>query len=66
MFKTCLLRTTRVAAASALIEHVYADARRRGASRVYWTTHESNRKAMQLYDRIAARSPYIQYRKLLA
>ena len=50
----------------ALIEHVYADARRRGASRVYWTTHESNRKAMQLYDRIAARSPYIQYRKLLA
>jgi predicted GNAT family acetyltransferase len=26
----------------ALIEHVYADARRRGASRVYWLTHESN------------------------
>lgn len=37
----------------ALIEHVYADARRRGASRVYWSTHESNQNAMQLYDRIA-------------
>ena len=50
----------------ALIEHVYADARRRGASRVYWTTHESNQNAMQLYDRIADRSPFIQYRKLFA
>jgi GNAT superfamily N-acetyltransferase len=50
----------------ALIEHVYADARRRGASRVYWTTHESNHDAMQLYDRIADRSPFIQYRKLFA
>lgn len=50
----------------ALIEHVYADARRHGASRVYWTTHESNHNAMQLYDRIADRSPFVQYRKLLA
>ena len=50
----------------ALIEHVYADARRRGASRVYWTTHESNHSAMQLYDRIADRSGFIQYRKLFA
>ena len=48
----------------ALIEHVYADARRRGASRVYWTTHESNHAAMQLYDRIADRPGFIQYRKL--
>ena len=39
----------------ALIEHVYADARRRGASRVYWLTHESNHGARQLYDRIADR-----------
>lgn len=50
----------------ALIEHVYADAIRRGASRVYWTTHESNHDAMKLYDRIADRSDFIQYRKLFA
>ena len=50
----------------ALIEHVYADARRRGASRVYWLTHESNHTAMQLYDRIADRSGFIHYRKLFA
>ena len=49
----------------ALIEHVYADARRREASRVHWLTHESNLNAMQLYDRIADRSSFIQYRKLL-
>lgn len=50
----------------ALIEHVYADARRRGASRVYWLTHEANYNARQLYDRIADRSGFIHYRKLLA
>jgi GNAT superfamily N-acetyltransferase len=50
----------------ALIEHVYADARRRGAFRVYWLTHESNHNARQLYDRIADRSGFIHYRKLLA
>src|SRR4051812_34242769 len=50
----------------ALIEHVYADAKRRGASRVYWLTHETNHAAMQLYDRIADRSPFIQYRKQFA
>ncbi|BDU22530.1 GNAT family N-acetyltransferase [Dyella sp. GSA-30] len=50
----------------ALIEHVYEDAKRRGAPRVYWQTHESNHNAMQLYDRMADRSPFIQYRKLLA
>jgi GNAT superfamily N-acetyltransferase len=47
----------------ALIEHVYAEARRRGASRVYWSTHESNHNAMQLYDRIAERPGFIIYRK---
>lgn len=40
----------------ALIEHVYAEARRRGASGVYWSTHESDNNAMQLYDRVAERS----------
>jgi GNAT superfamily N-acetyltransferase len=50
----------------ALIEHVYEDARRRGATRVHWLTHESNHNAMQLYDRLANRSGFIQYRKPLA
>jgi len=39
----------------ALIEHVYADARRRGVPRVYWTTHESNHHAMQLTASLIAR-----------
>src|ERR1700744_3427081 len=49
----------------ALIEHVYADARRRGASRVYWLTHYSNQDAMQLYERVADRSGFIHYRKTI-
>lgn len=48
-----------------LIEHVYAQARADGASRVHWLTHETNTDAMQLYDRIADRSGFLQYRKLL-
>ncbi|OBY93570.1 MULTISPECIES: GNAT family N-acetyltransferase [Pseudomonas] len=50
---------------AALIEHVYADARANGASRVHWLTHESNTDAMFLYDRIADRSGFVQYRKIL-
>lgn len=49
----------------ALIEHVYAQARLAGASRVHWLTHESNTNAMQLYDRIAERPGLVQYRKKL-
>jgi GNAT superfamily N-acetyltransferase len=49
----------------ALIEHVFADARRTGAARVHWLTHESNENAMQLYDRIVDRSGFVQYRKLI-
>ncbi len=48
-----------------LIEHVYAAARVLGAARVYWLTHETNATAMQLYDRIADRSGFVQYRKVL-
>jgi GNAT superfamily N-acetyltransferase len=48
-----------------LIEHVYAVAQEAGAARVYWLTHETNTTAMQLYDRIATRSGFVQYRKLL-
>ena len=49
----------------ALIDHVYAQARARGCSRVHWLTHETNTVAMQLYDRIAERSGFVQYRKVL-
>ena len=49
----------------ALIEHVYAQAALAGASRVWWLTHESNTQAMQLYDRIADKSGFVQYRKML-
>ena len=48
-----------------LIEHVYAAARAAGCQRVYWLTHETNRDAMMLYDRIADRSGFVQYRKTL-
>ncbi|VWB41574.1 GNAT family N-acetyltransferase [Burkholderia metallica] len=50
-------------AGRALIEHVYADATRRSVPRVYWLTHKTNRQAMQLYDRVAERSDFVQYRK---
>ena len=49
----------------ALIEAVYAKARERGCARVYWLTHESNAAAMRLYDKVAERSGFVQYRKLL-
>ncbi len=49
----------------ALIEHVYAEAAARGCSRVWWLTHETNTEAMLLYDRIAGRSGFVQYRKML-
>lgn len=49
----------------ALIEHVYQDARQRGCARVHWLTQEGNATARQLYDRVATRSGFIQYRQLL-
>jgi GNAT superfamily N-acetyltransferase len=48
-----------------LIEHVYKEARKAKCSRVYWLTHETNQPAMLLYDRIAERSGFVQYRKVL-
>ncbi len=49
----------------ALIEGVYARARAAGSPRVYWITHETNTTAMRLYDRVAERSGFVQYRKQL-
>ena len=49
----------------ALVNYVYADAKARGASRVYWLTHETNQVAKTLYDRVAERTGFVHYRKLL-
>jgi GNAT superfamily N-acetyltransferase len=49
----------------ALIEAVCDAARDAGASRVHWLTHETNTDARALYDRVAERSGFIQYRRLL-
>jgi GNAT superfamily N-acetyltransferase len=48
----------------ALIEAVYKEARAAGASRVHWLTHETNTTARALYDTLADRPGFIQYRKL--
>ena len=48
----------------ALILAVEGRARVAGASRIYWLTHETNADARVLYDRLAERSGFIQYRKL--
>jgi GNAT superfamily N-acetyltransferase len=49
----------------ALIEAVASAASEAGASRVYWLTHETNAQAMILYDKVASRSGFVQYRRLL-
>ena len=51
-------------AGRALIEKVYEIAKEKGAGRVHWLTHETNDTAMLLYDRIADKSGFIQYRKI--
>jgi GNAT superfamily N-acetyltransferase len=48
----------------ALIEAVYDRAREAGASRVYWLTEEGNATARALYDKVAQRSGFIQYRRI--
>ncbi len=47
-----------------LIEAVYTAAKKDGASRVHWLTHETNTTARALYDTLADRPGFIQYRKL--
>ncbi len=52
----------------ALIEEVYRRAKVAGSSRVYWLTHETNETnetAMQLYDKVADKSGFVVYRKML-
>ena len=52
-------------AGKALIEAVYDAAGKAGASRVHWLTQEGNTEARALYDQLAERSGFIQYRRLL-
>jgi GNAT superfamily N-acetyltransferase len=47
----------------ALIETVYERAKSAGSPRVYWMTHETNLTAMKLYDQVAERSGFVQYRR---
>ena len=51
-------------AGRALIAAVEKAAREAGASRLYWLTKEDNMSARALYDKVAERSGFIQYRKL--
>ena len=49
----------------ALIEAVYERAGQAGASRVWWLTQEANYAGRMLYDQVADRPGFIQYRKQL-
>ncbi|QCK88021.1 GNAT family N-acetyltransferase [Phreatobacter aquaticus] len=51
-------------AGRALIEAVYGWAKGNGCGRVHWLTQESNAQARLLYDRIADRPGFIQYRNI--
>ena len=50
-------------AARALIEAVYAEADKRGLTRVYWHTDKGNERARGLYDKLATLSDFVQYRR---
>ncbi|AZZ38375.1 GNAT family N-acetyltransferase [Bdellovibrio sp. qaytius] len=52
-------------AGKALIEAVYEKAKLAGSPRVYWQTHETNKTAMSLYDKVADYSGFVVYRKLI-
>lgn len=46
----------------ALIGAVVGAAKEAGAARVFWNTHETNAVARRLYDAVAERTGFIQYR----
>ena len=49
----------------ALIEAVYQYAKQAGCNRVYWQTHQTNETAMKLYDKVAEKSGFLVYRRML-
>ena len=51
--------------ATALVNAVYEAAEKAGAARVYWLTHETNTTAISLYEKLADRSGFIQFRKMI-
>jgi GNAT superfamily N-acetyltransferase len=50
-------------AGRALIEAVYREADARQCTRTYWTTQEFNYRARALYDQVAIKSVFVQYRR---
>lgn len=46
-----------------LIEAVYTEADKAGASQVYWLTQEFNTTARKLYDGVATLTPFVKYRR---
>ena len=50
-------------AGRALIEAIYREADGRGVTRTYWVTQEFNGAARELYDKLATRAPFVQYRR---
>lgn len=50
-------------AGRALIEAVYAEADKRQCTRTYWATQDFNYRARGLYDQVATKSPFVQYRR---
>jgi GNAT superfamily N-acetyltransferase len=70
--QTCYLRDLYTGAAArgmgvatALIARVGDEARSAGSPNVYWQTHENNRVARKLYDKVAERSGFVVYQKPL-
>ena len=49
----------------ALILAVYEKAKEQNSARVYWQTHETNKTAMALYDKVADHSGFVVYRKTI-
>jgi GNAT superfamily N-acetyltransferase len=47
----------------ALIDAVYKEADAKAATRTYWSTQEFNYRARGLYDQVATKSPFLQYRR---
>lgn len=48
--------------AGKLIAHVYEQAMQRQCDRVYWLTYQDNETAQRLYDKVARKTGFIQYR----
>ncbi len=47
----------------ALIDAVYREADAHGCARTYWMTQEFNYRARGLYDQVATKSVFVQYRR---